>query len=307
VHRQLDGAPEIFPAVRGRKTEVLIDAGAKDIAIEHGGKDSGAEEMLLQRLGQGGLSRAGKSGHPNHRSAMAEQGGPSGRCCSRKGRGRLLRRRGVDHAASGDSPAAHEYKSAERGDLAARVDRNRAPDPEADLGHFVPFDLGDAAAVAFERDGVERALDAEQTGFRLLGAKPQRSYLSHSQRLGVKPKNAGGEHPRLGRRLIGRGADLATLDEEFVLQSEGDAAAGFDRSGESHALGRPRPGFDRFYPAALASGAEFDRVPQVHLVDRDHDLFHAQERKEVTVAAGLFAQPSRGDRAARRRRRWPRR
>ncbi len=67
---------------------------------------------------------------------MAEERGPAG-----GGRAPVVRAvsssDGVDDAAAGDPPAAHEDKAAEGRHLAADVEGDRPAHPQADLGHLV--------------------------------------------------------------------------------------------------------------------------------------------------------------------------
>ena len=110
------------------------------------------------------------------------------------------------------------------------------------------LDLAGRARAGLERDGVERALDAEDARLGLLGAELEGDELARAERLVVDPEDAGREGPRLVGLVPGRCADLAPLDEELVLERDGDLA------------GRPGPGPWEAASAAGQVSIDFTRL-----------------------------------------------
>ncbi len=163
-------------------------------------------------------------------------------------------------AAAGNAPSAHQDKASERGNPAAGVERDRAAHADADFSHFMPLHLRDRAGAGRERDRVERALDGKDAGFRLLRAQAQGHQFADPQRFGVQPENPGGEHMRIRRRIVRRGADLAALDKQLIRQGEGDAPAGLDRTQRRRAFRRGGPCFDRLDHRVFSPRMEFDAV-----------------------------------------------
>ncbi len=132
---------------------------------------------------------------------------------------------GIFHdEAAGDLRSADQHAAPGAGQCVIQVDGQRAAAFQNYPGNAVAFDLGCAGcAEGFDVQGFGDRLDLD-IAFRR--AEFQLQAVAGAQRLPVEPEEPHGQPVGFARPLIRRGDQRTPLDEDILVQRQGDAVAG---------------------------------------------------------------------------------